>query len=99
MEVKVKIIKSLINLFLFSLLSVVVNLVGILCFGFFFVSIDEIDSNIMFWLYLIFYFLCNLAISHVLIVKKRIGKLFYIHIPISLLAIIPLIFFIGAFYR
>lgn len=99
--------KNIFNLILFILLSIFINIIGIFCFGSLFVTvIDHLISslnvdiqNILFLFYLGIYVIFNFGLTYFIIIKKGASKLFFIHIPISLLAIIPLIFYIGAFFR
>ena len=94
---------ALVNVILFLLLSIAINFIGVLCFGILFGELyfktSIVDTNFFFYFHLVFYFLFNLALTYLLVVKKGVNKLFYVHIPISLFSIIPLMFFVGAFFR
>lgn len=97
-------VRPIIKIILFLLISIAINFIGILCFGLLFGTLYmhnlvNVDTNIFFYLYLFFYFLCNLGLSYLLVVKRGVNKLFYVHIPISFFAIIPLMFLIAAFFR
>lgn len=99
--------KNILNLILLIFLSILINIIGIFSFGSLFITVIEklmsslnVDiQNILFVFYLGVYFFLNLALTYLTVIKKGANKLFYVHIPISLLAIIPLFFYIGAFFR
>lgn len=99
--------KNIFNLILFIFLSILINIIGVFCFGSLFVTvIEKLMSSLnveiqdtLFVFYLCAYLLFNLALTYFIVIKKGGNKLFYVHIPISLLSIIPLFFYIGAFFR
>lgn len=99
--------KNIVKLILFLLLSMFINIIEVLCFGLLFVELIDrlINSfnldmqNFLLFSYIAFVFFFNVGVTYFLILKKGISRLFYIHIPISLFAIVPLIFFIGGFFR
>ena len=92
-----------IKFILFLFLSITVNVIGVLCFGMLFGELyfktSIIYTNFLFYLYLVFYFLCNLGLAYLLVVRKGVNKLFYVHIPISFFSMIPLMFLIATFFR
>ncbi|CAH2213479.1 hypothetical protein [Tepidibacter aestuarii] len=84
-------------------ISIAINVIGILCFGLLFATLYLYNSVIVgtemfFYSYLGLYFLLNIGFSYFLVVKKGVNKLFYVHILISFLAIIPLMFLMAAVF-
>lgn len=99
--------KEILKFLLFSILSVLLNLIEIFIFAIIFVVlIDQLISPIrngmtdfIFLTYLVLFFLFNVGLTIFLVSKIGVNRFFYIHILFSLLAMIPLVGLIGAFYR